>query len=56
MLKVRHCQTMAFSTNIKPEKSMWLCGTLLADHRKWPEFKTVLAKTISCNWVLANKK
>ena len=29
------------------------CGyVLLANHRKWPEFKTVLAKTISCNWVL----
>ena len=24
---------------------------ILADHRKWPEFKTVLAKTIPCNWV-----
>ena len=31
------------------------CGyVLLADHRKWPEFKTVLAKTISCNWVQIN--
>ena len=25
------------------------CGyVLLADHRKWPEFRTVSAKTISC--------
>ena len=30
-------------------KRMWLCP--LADHRKWSEFKTVLDKTISCNWV-----
>ena len=31
-------------------------NVLLADHRKWPEFKTVLhvAKTISCNWVLGS--
>ena len=44
---------MAFFINIKLEKRMWL-NVLLADHRKWPEFKTVPGKTISCNWALMN--
>ena len=43
-------KTMAFSTNIKLEKRMWLCP--LADHRKWHEFKTVPVETISRKWVL----
>ena len=38
---------MAFSTNIKLEEDV-----VLAEYRKWPEFKTVPGKTISSNWVL----
>ena len=41
---------MAFSTNVELEKRMEVY-VILADYRKWPEFKTVLAKTISCNMV-----